>query len=163
MVLLGRYWCILRLNQNHRCFSYFSPNCFSPKAPFNYPCALQCVQHNWKYFLRLFVIFPSFLAKGDRKTEPSKTERAKEKHTERERRRIKQKCWEILSSLLQCFGSAVQPFPLLGEGRVRRPWKSNTAGMIHLPRLGSCVWPAEGRQAGFRQGASFGLSRGPKI
>lgn len=40
--------------------------CFSPKALFNYPCALQRVPHNWKYFFRLFVISPSLLAKGEK-------------------------------------------------------------------------------------------------
>lgn len=33
----------------------------------------------------------------------------------------------LLSSLLQCFGSAAQPFPLLGERSVRRPRQSNAA------------------------------------
>lgn len=46
-------------------FLLFLP-CFTPKASFNDPGALQRVQHNWIYFLRLFVIFPSLLAKGDR-------------------------------------------------------------------------------------------------
>lgn len=52
------------VNSESLMFLLFLP-CFSPKAPFSYPCALQCVQHNWKYFLRLFAISTSLLAKGD--------------------------------------------------------------------------------------------------
>lgn len=36
-------------------------------------------------------------------------------------------------------------------------------GLIHLPKLGSCVWPAEDRRAVFKQGTSFYLLRIAKI
>lgn len=75
----------------------------------------------------------------------------------------------ILSSLPQHSDSSGQPFPLLGEGHEETMAEKHSMGfllclgVIHLPRLGSCVWPAEDRRAVFRQGTSFYLLRRAKI
>lgn len=129
MVLLGRDRCILMLNQNHRCFSYFSP-VLAPRPCLNIPMHYS-VCHTTGNISSGCLLFLSLSWSREtvRKTEPNKTEQAKRKAQQMGVWKDKTKMLSdhILSSLLQYFGTSGQPFLLLGEGSMRRPWLRNVA------------------------------------
>lgn len=139
--------------------------CFSPKALFNSPCALQCVPHNWKYFFRLFVISPSLLAKGDWEKNWTKWDGTNQKESSTDG---SIKGWNKNAERPHPFISAPAfwlvraVLPLAGRGKETMAEKHSRGfllcfGVIHLLRLGNCVWPAEDKRAVFRQGTSFYL------
>lgn len=79
MVLLGRHRRILMLNQNHWCFSYFSP-VLAPRPyltiPVHYSVCYTTGNISPGCVLFLLLFWPRDTA---RKTEPSMTEQAKRK------------------------------------------------------------------------------------
>lgn len=170
MVLLWRDRCILMLNQNHWCFSYFSA-VLARRPCLTIPVHNGVCHTTGNISSGCLLFLPLFWPREtERKTEPRLNE-PKGKLNRWEYRGIKQKCWETTSfhlcpSILTHQGS----LPLAGRGKHEETMAEKHSmgfllclGVIHLPRLGSCVWPAEDRRAVFRQGISFYLLRRAKM